>query len=330
MKPLASVIAAEFDENWYRADLALIVGDRSDSELAAWIDELCRVELKQGISDAHFTSKSVGAVFGLTLVDGARVVLKLFPNSFDELELHAFARCLAHVVRAGFPAPKQLVPLFRADRVWGAFYELAPGRVLDAHQAEVRRTLARALADFARIASDLDPSGLPLAPTRREALWPTPHRTTIDLTSPGGEWIDARAEAAQRVIRSAALPLIAAHMDWNATNALFFDESRLSAILDWDSLMQASEAEMVGRAAAEFTVQWPACGSFTPSHDEASAFVREYEAARGRSFIVVEQRVVNASAEYLLAHVGRQGHRPGCADDDFRRLLRATADRPLV
>jgi hypothetical protein len=88
---------------------------------------------------------------------------------------------------------------------------------------------------------------------------------------------------------------------------------------------------MVGRAAAEFTVHWPRKVSLTPTNAEASAFVREYETARGRRFDATEQRVLNASAEYLLAQAGRHGHSaPGCPDDDFRRLLRETAATPLV
>ena len=59
--------------------------------------------------------------------------------------------------------------------------------------------------------------------------------------------------------------------------------------------------------------------------------MRDYELARGRRFDPVERDVINASAVYLLAQVGRHGHSaPGCPDDDFRRLLRETAEAPLV
>ena len=265
---LASLIAAEFDEAWYRADLAAIVGDRSDHELAAWIDELCREHLGHEVVDARFANKSVGAVFGLSLAGGSNVVLKLFPPTFSEAELRAVERCLAHALDAGFPAPKQLAPLVHADGVWAAFYELVPGIALDAHVPSVRRRLVHVLADFARVMASVDPSGLPLAPTHGAALWPPPHRAVIDLSIAGGEWIDARAGAAQRVIRGATLPLVVAHMDWQ-TGHVLFDGERVSAVIDWDSLMQASEAEMVGRAAAEFTVRWSEGRAVTPTRDEA-------------------------------------------------------------
>ncbi len=53
---------------------------------------------------------------------------------------------------------------------------------------------------------------------------------------------------------------------------------------------------MVGRAAAEFTAQWEFPAALAPTRDEATAFVREYEAARGRAFTADERVVVNAAA----------------------------------
>jgi hypothetical protein len=59
--------------------------------------------------------------------------------------------------------------------------------------------------------------------------------------------------------------------------------------------------------------------------------VDAYEIARGRRFDAIEHRVINASADYVLAQVARHGHSaPGCADDEFRALLRTTAAAPLV
>jgi hypothetical protein len=326
---LAATILTEFHDEAYRADLASVVGPRSVEGLAAWIDELCRVQLAERVVRARFACKSVGAVFGLVLTDGRSVVLKLFPASIDAAALHAIERCHAHVVAAGFPAPRQLVPLFHSDGVWGAFYELIDGEVLDAHRPDVRRTLAEALAELARVTSTLAFADLPPAPTRAATRWGTPHRFGMDLELPGGEWIDARADRARRTIAELALPLCAAHLDWGSKNALF-QHGRLHAMLDWDSLMQASEAEMVGRAAAQFTAQWDMPARLTPTPAEATAFVREYEHACGRRFTPVEQRAANASADYLMAQVARQEHGAPPRSDDYRALLRETATMPLI
>jgi hypothetical protein len=331
MRSLATVLAAEFDEDWYRRDLASIVGERTDDELAAWIASLCRRELKQDVVGARFANKSVGAVFGLALANAENVVLKVFPSSLDRKALLAIERCLSHVHAAGFPSPKQLVPLFEAGSTFAAFYELVEGEVLDAHRPDVRRTLAEALASLTEIVANLDPAALPVALGRDETLWDAPHRAEMRLDIEGGEWIDERARACRQVIRDANLSPICAHYDWSTKNTLFRD-GRLRAVLDWDSMKQASEAEMVGRAAAEFTAHGGGLTSrSTPTHDEATAFVREYEDARGRRFSDIERHVVRASAEYLIAQVSRHGFSgPDCADDEYRGLLRTLADAPLI
>lgn len=324
MQSLAAAITNEFADPAYRADLGAIVGARSNDELVTWIDELCRERLGSDVMGARFTRKSVGAVFGLVLTDGTAVVLKFFPPTFLETELRAIERCLAQFFAAGLPMPRPLGPLFRADGIWAAFSELVDGRVLDAHEPMVRSTLAQTLAELGRLA--LDPRDLPLVATRRNALWGAPHRLGIDYARPGGGWIDARASAAQQIARSVALPQIAAHSDWSTKNVLFRD-GRLSAILDWDSLERASEAEMVGRAAAEFTAQWEFPAALAPTREEATAFVREYEAARRRGFTADERSVVSAAADYLVAQVARQELEP---DGPYQRLLLATEETPLI
>lgn len=318
MPSLAAVIANEFAEPAYRADLATLVGDRSDDELATWIGELCRRQLGSDVIGARFANKSVGAVFGLELVNGATVVLKLFPPVFSGAELRAIERCTMELVAANFPMPRPIA----ADG-WVAFSEFVDGRVLDAHQPAVRRSLAEALAELARLA--IDPRDLPVAAVRRPTLWGPPHKLGLDYERPGGEWIDARAAAAQRIARSIELPEIAAHSDWGTKNALFRGD-QLCAILDWDSLERASEAAMVGRAAAQFTAQWELPVALAPTREEATAFVREYEAARGRTFSAEERLVSNAAAEYLVAQIARQEG----ADGEFQRLLRETEHAPLL
>jgi hypothetical protein len=322
---LERTIAREFAEAAYRADLATVTGARSDGELAAWIAARCREELGSDVDGARFANKSVGAVFGLMLADGRAVVLKLFPATFADAELAAIHRCHAAVHAAGFPAPRPL-GRFAVDGVRGAFAELVDGDILDAHRPEVRRTLAVALATLHALA--LDPRGLPPAPTRGDTLWGPPHRLGIDYARAGGEWIDARAAAALAVVRATALPELATHADWGTKNALFRD-GVLRAILDWDSLVCASEAEAVGRAAAEFTAQWELPAPVAPTAAEATAFVREYEAARGRRFDAGELAVANASADYLLAQVARQ-ELGGDSDAAFTQLLRETASTPLI
>jgi hypothetical protein len=135
---LAALIAAEHPEP-YREDLRTITGARSDPEIAAWIDELVRQELGCGTSGALFGGKSVGAVFGLELTSGERVVLKLFHPMFPPTELQAMQRCLEGLVARGFPAPPPRTPLFRADdRITGGFYAYRDGELADGQAPDVR------------------------------------------------------------------------------------------------------------------------------------------------------------------------------------------------
>jgi hypothetical protein len=317
---LAELIAVEHPGP-FRDDLRTITGGRSDPEIAAWVDELAERKLGQRMTAALFGSKSVGAVFGLELATGERVVLKLFHPMFSATELQAMQRCLEHMIAAGFPAPLPRSPLFAADdRIVGGFYAYADGDFGDGHQPLVRRELARSLAELAGLAAGMDAGGLPLSPARGPTLWPVPHRSFHGVEPhPSAAWIDGVARSAQATIRAVAAPLRPAHLDWGVKNVRF-RSGRICAVYDWDSLGAASEAEMVGRASAEFPTQWERPGRPTATLDESAAFVAEYEEARGRLFSREERTVVEAAADYLIAHVARQ--EPPDDEGAFGALLR--------
>jgi Phosphotransferase enzyme family len=325
---LAALIAAEHPEP-YREDLRTITGARSDLEIAEWIDELVRRELGCGTSAALFGGKSVGAVFGLELTSGERVVLKLFHPMFPPAELQAMQRCLEGLVARGFPAPPPRTPLFRADdRITGGFYAYRDGELADGHAPDVRRELARSLAELARLTADVEVPGLPLSPARGPTLWATPHRSfDSNEPSPATDWIDEVARSAQAVVRGAAAALQPVHLDWGVKNVRFRD-GRVCAVYDWDSLAAGSEAEMVGRASAEFPTQWERPRRRTPTIDESAAYVGEYEQARGQAFTAEERAVADASADYLVAQVARQED-PGTAarEGSFTALLRERTQR---
>jgi hypothetical protein len=323
---LAQLIAAEHPEP-YREDLRTITGARSDLEIAGWIDELVQRELGQPMAAALFGGKSVGAVFGLELASGERVVLKLFHPMFAPGELQAMQRCLERLVALAFPAPPPRTPLFAADdRIVGGFYEYRDGELGDGHAPDVRRELARSLAELARMTAGMEVTGLPLSPARGPTLWGTPHRS-FDSIAPGlaTDWIDEVARRAQAVVGDATATLQPVHLDWGVKNARF-RAGRVCAVYDWDSLAAGSEAEMVGRASAEFPTQWERPGRRTPTPEESAAFVAEYEQARGWAFTAEERAVSDAAADYLVAQVARQeGADAGDREDSFTALLRKRA-----
>lgn len=150
----------------------------------------------RGVDDKCFKLSGL-AIFG---DDNRLTTFKLrslvFPSSFDEAALRAIPLPRGHR-RGRLPAPRERSPMFQAHGVWGAFYDLIEGDCIDAHQAEVRRTLAAALAALAGVTSRLDATGLPLSPARGATRLGTPHQLGMDLVLAGGEWIDALADAAR-------------------------------------------------------------------------------------------------------------------------------------
>jgi hypothetical protein len=322
---LAALIAAEHPEP-YREDLRTITGARTDLEIAGWIDDLARRELGQGLGTPLFGGKSVGAVFGLELPSGERVVLKLFHPMFAREQLQAMQRCQERLVELGFPAPPPRTALFAADdRITGGFYEWREGDLGDGHAPSIRQELARSLAALAGLLVEMDAQGLPLPGLRGPNLWAASHRSFVsDAPDPATAWIDEVAQRARATVRRVSLPLQPAHLDWGVKNVRF-QGGRVCAVYDWDSLFAASEAEMVGRASAEFPTRWEAPGPLTPTLEESAAFIDEYQQARHRDFDTDELAVVEAAADYLVAEVARQEHGGEGAQrvDSFTSLLRA-------
>lgn len=330
---LEQLIGAEF-QGEYRAELGSFLGPGSDLELARWVDATVNGALGRRVEQALFAHKSAGAVFGLVLDGGERVVLKLFWPRLSHAELLAIHRIHALVVARGFPAPSARAPVFQTDRrgLYAAIYDCADGELVDPHEPPVRAQLAQRLAELSGLLRDADPGGLPPSPAIGPALyWPS-HRAFIDLERPrvDAAFIDDRARAAQAIVRAAGLPVQPAHLDWTIAN-MRFQAGKLAAVLDWDALSAASEPDLVGRAAALFTAQWDLPVQLSPARDEARAFVAEYERARGHAFTAAERVVLAASADYAIAQVARLQQAAGeTRPDSYVELLRACADEPLL
>jgi hypothetical protein len=333
VQPLAEILAGEFRDRVYRADLATLVGDRSHEETERWIDELTVLHLSVNCAGALFAKKNVGAVFGIVLESGEPAVLKLFNRSYTRGELEAMHRCLASVVGHGFPLPRARSEIFDAgDGVWAAFYAYLDGDQRDAHEPSVRRELARSLAELNELLAPLDGAALPLAPARLDSLWPPAQHIweRQNLDNEDTRFIDEHGKAAQRLIKKSKLKRVATHLDWGVKNIRFRDDA-VCAVYDSDSLQQASEAECVGGAAAQFTAQWEIPSMLTPTPDEAQAFVEEYQAASGRRFSRTERSVIAASARYAVARLARLELLSGVPEaDNFRGLLRNYDADPLL
>jgi hypothetical protein len=246
----------------------------------------------------------------------------------------------AALADSGYPAPRPLVgPVAVGGGHVTAEAMLVRHGGIDGHDPEVRRALAAGLARFVVVSrghcSQLERVRHPMS-IPKGALYPTPHSPRFDFASTvsGAEWIDALATRARDRLRS--LPeggVVVVHGDWRVENVCV-RAGRLVGVYDWDSVHAASEVSAVASAATTFSVDWQQPdGNRFPRPREISAFVSNYEAARGHSFSAVERDRLAATMVASLAYGARCEHADsGRAppDDDSQRGLLTTLGVELL
>jgi hypothetical protein len=308
-------------EGWSGALEERLLGTKDASEIVAIVADLCSDVLGAAPRAWLFYTASVGAVHGIELVDGRRVVVKLHRSEIDETYLRALNELRVHAAQAGLPAPLSLAEPTRCRAALATFEAfLDRGDPPNAREPAVRTRIARELARFvevcrsfpdpARLGSWFVPSG--------GAVWPPPHdsRFRFDETSEGAAWIDAIGRRALARLREPACEgeRVVGHGDWRREH-LRFEGERLSAIWDWDSVLYAEEPRIVAGAmrtfSTDFTSEEHAC---FPSYDEMLAFLDAYESARGRRFSIGEQRLLTAALVYGAAYAARCEHSDRATD----------------
>jgi hypothetical protein len=322
MSGLARAIAGHLAQcDTAHVELA-IYGFDDAAAVAEAINEFCRREVGAAVVDALFYRSSIGAVAGLSLVDGRRVVVKAHQPDWSHARLEEIARLQAHVASRTGLAPAVLAGPARLGRGWGvveAYVDRGVG--CDAHDPQVRRALAESLHGIVDL---LEPfaavSGLPsqLTSVPEGALWPTPHSRLFDFdaTRAGAEDIDAvAAEARSRMVPGGRTVL--GHGDWRAEHVRF-EAMRPVVAFDWDSLCKDREPALVGSDAHAFCADWSRSDrAQAPTLDEARAFVAVYERARGRPFDRDERTLCGAAFTYAVAYTARCVHSLG--QDERRR-----------
>ena len=174
---------------------------------------------------------SIGAAFGLTLVDGRRVFLKAWSPAAPMALLrdaHTVQSFLAG--RRGYPCPAVLSGASPFGAGHAALHEYRDeGEHADANAPSLRRAMAAALARLVALAAPLRHlAGLPRWVPRDGPLVGTPHNALFDFeaTRPGAGWIERIAEASREVLLAADGPLVIAHRDWSARNMRFSAAAR--------------------------------------------------------------------------------------------------------
>jgi hypothetical protein len=189
--------------------------------------------------------------------------------------------------------------------------------------------LAKGLCNFifaGRAIADRDNLELAaLFPRPGGTLWPTPHSSRFDfaLLNSEVEHTDELARVAWRQLENVPAQLEIGHLDWRVEN-LGFADSTLVAIYDWDSVGLATEAFLVGSAAATFPSNWSQPNGALPNLREMRAFLSDYQEARGSCFDFGELRAVNAANLIVVAYGAR------CQLSDTRRASDSSINQGWV
>jgi hypothetical protein len=329
--PLGDVIQ-EALASWSQTPVELAIFETAEPAAIAHVFErFCREQLGVGVRGALFYQSSIGAVAGLELEDGRRVVLKAYQPDRTRERLEEVVRLQSYLSRHGGLAAAVLAGPEPLASGWGVVeHYVEHGRTRDGHTLAVRNALAVSLhAISAQLASFVEASRLTsqlfsqLAPG---ALWPKPHSKIFDFeaTQAGAEEIDALGTLALQRMTPAGR-LVLGHCDWRAEHVRFEGDQPVAAF-DWDSLCKEREPTLVGFIAHAFCADWTRSDyAQAPTLDEARAFVAAYEAARGAPFERDERALCGAAFAYSVGYTSRCGHAFGKRERDvpgtFHHLL---------
>ena len=311
--PASSHIIDDLIQQWDTPFVELaIFGTGNGQKIAHYLNTFCEQTLHSSIAAYLFYESSQGAVCGVQLADGRRVVIKVHQPRRDVAFLQAVYSAQRYLAEHSYPCPLPLLaptPLMHGHAMVETLID--KGVYMDAHTPAIRRSMAQHLAQLASFTPALkDISGLSSTAIARQlppgVLWPTPHSKIFDFeaTTKGAEWIDQLAHAAKQVLDRGCGELIIGHTDWSVKHFRFL-HGKVTVIYDWDSLALERETVIVGGAAVGFTMTWHLDVRLTPTPEEARAFIAEYEEARGKAFTADERRTINAAATYGLAYGAR-------------------------
>ena len=315
---LAAIVAAHLRE-WEPSPpfVELAIFERADAyPIVGMLNAFCIRNLGSPVAGGLFHQSSIGSVTGVVLEDGRSVVIKAHQPDRSREFLAEVVRIQSYLARQRVFATDVVagpLPLGRGYAIVEVFTDI--GSKADAHRPEIRGSLAAGMHNIIRTCDPLIEASLlrpGLLPSARDTLWPTPHSKLFDFvaTARGAEWIDEIAQRARERMRPAGNYVIG-HGDWRAEHVRFLADKVVLAF-DWDSLCCEREPALVGSVAHGFCADWSQGDNRqAPSLDEARAFVRDYERARGKMFSAEERQLCGACFAYASAYTARCGHAGG-------------------
>jgi Ser/Thr protein kinase RdoA (MazF antagonist) len=285
-----------------------------DRAIADW----CAMWLRARPVEIIASHGHVARVSELLLANGRRVVVKVRPA---QTRLAGCAYVQQHLWRTGFPCPEPLVgPVpFGADTALAASAEawVPGGEMLGPREPGAVDGYATLLARMIRLAPPAArlPSLDPPPPWNAWnhggiGVWPEADDRPDDLNAiPSTAWLDEVGRAVQRRLTEfGAHNVVAGHGDFEAQNVRWRelsvaapDAARLRftpvAVHDWDGVIVAPEATIVGFAAAV----WPNGTGPAATIDQTASFIEAYQRAAGRAWLPDEIGAAWAAGLWVLA-----------------------------
>ncbi len=289
-----------------------VLGPGSLAGMRSFLDAYAVQRLGSGIDEVLFRAGRIDVVWGVRLDDGSEVAVKVHRQPVDRVAVAAAREAQALLAEAGFPCAR---PLSGPDDVQGRVLTaetlLSHGAAPDGRVPSDRRLLAEGLARHVELLRGR--SGLvgsagagPSWCRYQDGPWPVPHDPIVDFrsTPPSYEWLDAFGGRASRQVLDHRDPdaLVVGHADWYGGNTAVAD-GRLVATFDWE-LVAEDEAVIAGFSAAAYAASATSGGGLSDP-EEAAAFLRDHDVARGAPFTRRQQRAAAAATAWILAFNAR-------------------------
>ncbi len=284
----------------------LVLGETDPDTLEFSIEHYLANSLKARPTSLLFFELSISAVFGFTLSNDEKVVVKLFPEEIFSEHIKTVIKMQSYLFEKGFPCPK---PLTDCERLCNAiaFVErlTEEGRFEDCLLPERVQELAREQVRLHSLLKEVKHDGLKehIIPTER--LWPLHLSEFYEFKeNNNAEPIDKIALAAKHKVTRQRGALIVGHSDWSA-KCTRFTGNRLTAAFDWYSLVAEDERILLGSTAASFWNTPYLDQQEPPTISLMEDYIRAYETAAGKEFSQDDRLIIRAAMAYRLALLAR-------------------------
>lgn len=316
LRSVDEVVAEGIRAGGLEATELSVFGTADPVRITEIIEGFCRVHLGETPQGARFYASSVGCVIGLGIESDLDVVMKAYQPRWRRSFLEAVQQAQRCAASGAVPCPVPLlapVPVVEGGDTFAVVESWVPDpgmRSLDS-EAALKVSAAGLALQIACCRALEHPDALMDHPMRKSpaGLYGEPHSPVFDFarSSAGAEWIDDVARQAADIRDHVGTSRVASHSDWSARNVRY-DEERLLAVYDWDSMALVEESTAVGQAAMTWRVTAEPGGTEFPTPDEVFSYIAAYEDAAGRLFSAGERRAAWAAAAYLLAYTSRCEH----------------------